>query len=257
MDFINNFILEARNITKYYGGVCALNDVTLELIKGEILGIVGDNGAGKSTLVKIISGAIAKDSGEIIFEGKRVDIKNPLDAKNLGVETIYQDLALVNMLDIPINIFLGREIRYQNIFGKFLGFLNFKKMDKESSILIEKLGIDIGNLHKQLMYYSGGQRQAVALSKAIYWGKKVAILDEPTAALGVQESKRALELIKRLKENGLSIIIISHNLEHIFNIVDRILILRRGEKVGVCNIKEVSSSEIVSMITGAHQVRNG
>jgi len=243
-------ILFAKGISKYFGGVCALNNVDLELKKGEILGLVGDNGAGKSTLIKIISGVLSKDSGEIYFANRRVEINNPKDAKQLGIETVYQDLALVNYLDIPANIFLGREIKYNNLFGKIFRFINKKLMLKESQILIEKLGINLENLRKEIMYYSGGQRQSVALGKIFYWGRKVAILDEPTAALGVKESKVALELIKNLKKHGLSIIIISHNLQHIFSLVDRIMVLRRGEKVGVVNVHDINADDIVGMITG-------
>jgi fructose transport system ATP-binding protein len=246
-----NYILEVKKITKHFGGVCALDNVDLELVKGEILGLVGDNGAGKSTLVKIITGAYEKDSGEIYFEGKKVEINNPTDAKNLGIETIYQDLALLDHLDVPVNIFLGREYKQNNIFGRLFGFMNFKKMNLETINLMKKLDIDLIDIHKQLRFYSGGQRQAVAFSKIVYWGKKLAILDEPTAALGVRESKKALALIKSLKDHGLSVIIISHNLQHIFSIVDRIMVLRRGKRVGIRVAKEVTTNEIVSMITGA------
>jgi fructose transport system ATP-binding protein len=250
MEKVNNIIIQAEGITKHFGGICALDHVDLELINGEILGLVGDNGAGKSTLIKIISGVLPKDSGEIYFEGKEVDIKSPKDAKNLGIETVYQDLALVNTLNVPANIFLSREVIYDNILGKVFRFMNHKKMYKESEQLIKKLGIDIGDLARPMIEYSGGQRQAVAISKIVYWGKKVAILDEPTAALGVREARIALDLIKMLKEHGLSVLIISHNLQHIFSIVDRIMVLRRGMRVGVKNAREVDPDEIVSMITG-------
>ena len=247
----NDILLQARGITKHFGGICALDQVDLELMSGEILGLVGNNGAGKSTLVKIISGVLAKDSGEIFFEGRKVDIKSAKDAKNLGIETVYQDLALVNTLNVPANIFLSRELTIDNIFGKIFRFLHHKKMYNESEELIKKLGIDISELKKPMVDYSGGQRQAVALSKIVYWGKKVAILDEPTAALGVKESKIALELIRSLKEHGLSVLIISHNLQDIFSIVDRIMVIRRGKRVGVRNTHEVAADDIVSMITGA------
>lgn len=245
----DTLILEARGIKKHFGGVYALDNVDLELIKGEALGLVGDNGAGKTTLIKIISGILNKDAGEIFFEGKKVEINNALDAKKLGIETVYQDLALVDTLNIPDNIFLGREVEYNNIIGKL--FLNYRKMFRESEFLIKRLGLDLRDLQKPMMYYSGGQRQGVALSRIVYWGSKVAILDEPTAALGVQESKKALELIKVLQKQGLSIIIISHNLQHVFSIVDRIMVLRRGKRVGVVNVRDVNADDIVSMITGS------
>jgi len=254
MKIREDIILEAHSITKHYGGICALDNVDLELRNGEILGLVGDNGAGKSTLIKIISGVVKEDNGEIFIEGRRAEINNPLDAKKLGIETVYQDLALVEKLDVLDNIFMGNEIRYSNIFGKFFRILNYRKMYEESEALMKKLGIDLGNLHKPVMNYSGGQQQSIALSKIVYWGRKIAILDEPTAALGVKEAKRALELIKILKDNRLSIIIISHNLQHIFSIVDRIMVLRRGKRVGIRNAHEVSADDIVSMITGAEVV---
>jgi fructose transport system ATP-binding protein len=241
---MNDFILETKNITKYYGGIRALDKVDLELKNNEILGLVGDNGAGKSTLVKIISGVVKKDYGDIYLKGEKVNIENPIDAKNLGIETVYQDLALVNLLNVPQNIFLGREL------GVF-GLLNKKKMLKESKKLLNKLGIDLKNLNNPMVYYSGGQRQSVALSKIVYWGTNIAILDEPTAALGVRESKRALDLIEKLKDHGLSVIIISHNLQHIFRIVDRIMVLRRGERVDIKDVHEVSAGDIVKLMTGA------
>lgn len=242
-----NFILEVKNITKYYSGICALDRVEFGLKKNEILGLVGDNGAGKSTLVKIISGVLQKDEGDIYFEGRKVKIENPIDAKKLGIETVYQNLALVELLTVPENIFLGRELQV-------FGILKKKNMLKESKRLLKKLGIDFENFSNPIMYYSGGQRQSVALSKIVYWGKRVAILDEPTAALGVQESNRALKLIKSLKEHGLSVIIISHNLQHIFSIVDRIMILRRGKRVDIVNAHEVTADDIVKKITGSELV---
>jgi len=245
------YILEAKDITKYYGGICALNKVNLELAEGEVLGLVGDNGAGKSTLIKIISGIVQKDDGEIFFEGKKAIINNPIDAKHLGIETVYQDLSLVDTLSIPPNIFLNRELVYTFPLIRFLNVLNKRKMHKESQTLLKKLGINIDNLNKAVMYYSGGQRQSVALGKIVYWGKKVAILDEPTAALGVRESNIAIELIRNLsKEHGLSVIIISHNLQHVFKIVDRIMVLRRGERVGMVNVHEVTADDVVKLITG-------
>ena len=245
------YILETKNICKNFGGVRAVDNVNLKVKKGEVLGIVGDNGAGKSTLIKIISGVIQKDSGNIFFENKKVEINNPVDAKRLGIETVYQDLALIDIFDIPLNIFLGRECIYDNIYGKATKTVNFKKMYDETINLFNKYDINIHNISKPLFNYSGGQRQAVALSKAVYWGNKIIILDEPTAALGVKESKNALELIKNLNKHGLTIIVISHNLQHIFEIVDRIFIIRHGEEVGLKNIHETNFDEIVSLITGS------
>ncbi|MHB8278963.1 MAG: ATP-binding cassette domain-containing protein [Candidatus Humimicrobiaceae bacterium] len=247
-------ILEGKNIKKHFGGVQALCGIDFELYEGEILGIVGDNGAGKSTLIKIISGVYKKDEGEIYYYGEKVEINSPIDAKELGIETVYQDLALVDELDVPSNIFLGREITRLGKFGKILGFMNYKKMYDQSSDLISKLKANVPSLFSRIRYLSGGQRQAIALSKAVFWGRKIIILDEPTAALGVKESRNAMDLIKTLKEHNMSIIIISHNLQHVFNLVDRIFVLRMGERVGVVNAHETSADEIVSMITGAKVV---
>ena len=253
-DINKNPILEVKNITKHFGGISALKGVDFELYEGEVLGVVGDNGAGKSTLIKIISGVHKKDSGEIYYNGKKVEINNPMDAKRLDIETVYQDLALVDELDVPANIFLGREETYLGKFGKVIGLLNYKKMYIDSYNLLIKLKVDIQNLYNRVKYLSGGQRQVVALSKSVFWGKKIIILDEPTAALGVKEARNILDVIKLLREHNISVIIISHNLQHIFNIVDRIMVLRNGEKVGIRNAHETNADEIVSMITGAKVV---
>jgi len=239
---------------KHFGGVAALDNIDLHLKHNEILGIVGDNGAGKSTLIKIISGVLKKDDGDIYFEGKKVDINNPVDASKLGIETVYQDLSLVDLQNVPFNIFLGREKTYGGLL-KFIGLLNDRMMLKESIKLLDRLNIDLGDLKKPTRDYSGGQRQAVAISKAIYWGTKVAILDEPTAALGVNESRKALELIKMLKEKSkISIIIISHNMQHVFSVVDRIMVLRRGKLITVQDAHKVTATDIVKYITGAESV---
>ena len=244
-------ILEVKNINKNFDSIAALQDVSFELKNNEILAIVGDNGAGKSTLIKIISGVHKKDSGEIYYNNELVEINNPMDAKKIGIETVYQDLALANELDITANIFIGRELTLWGKFGKFLGIMDFKKMFKKAEELLEKLKTNIPNIHRSVRHLSGGQRQAVALGKVVFWGKKIVILDEPTAALGVNESENALKLIKSLKEDhGLSVIIISHNLQHVFTIVDRIMVLRRGKKVGVVDAHATNQDEVVSMITG-------
>jgi len=247
-------ILEGKNIKKHFGGVQALCGIDFDLYEGEILGIVGDNGAGKSTLIKILSGVYKKDDGEVYYYGDKVEINNPMDAKELGIETVYQDLALVDELDVPSNIFLGREATRLGKFGKAIGFMNYRKMYKQSEELISKLKANIPSLYSRVRYLSGGQRQAIALSKAVFWGKKIIILDEPTAALGVKESRNVMDLIKTLKEHNMSIIIISHNLQHVFNLVDRIMILRMGERVATVNAHETTADEVVSMITGAKVV---
>ena len=248
---VDKTVLEVRNIQKHFGGVAALRGVSFKLYEGEILGIVGDNGAGKSTLIKIISGVYEKYEGDIYLYGEKVNIRKPSDAKRMGIETVYQDLALVDDLDIPANIFLSREETYFGKLGKTIGLLNCKKMAKDSSKLLYELNIDIPKLFKKVRYLSGGQRQVVALSKVVFWGKRIVILDEPTAALGVKEAGNVLDLIKRLKEKNISVIIISHNLQHVFGVVTKIMVLRRGERVGMENTHETSAHEIVSLITGA------
>lgn len=250
----NDYILEAIGISKHFGGVYALDNVDLKLRYNEILGLVGDNGAGKSTLIKIISGVLKQDAGDIYFEGNKVQIENPKDATDLGIETVYQDLNLVDLQNAPFNIFLGREVKYKGML-KIFGILNDRFMMKESQDLLNRLNVNLGTLKKPMHDYSGGQRQAVALCKAIYWGTKIAILDEPTAALGVRESAKVLEFIKMLKEKShLSIIIISHNMQHIFSVVDRIQVLRRGKSVTVQDAHEVTFDDIVKYITGAEKV---
>jgi fructose transport system ATP-binding protein len=250
----NEYILKAIGIKKHFSGVYALDNVDLQLRHNEILGIVGDNGAGKSTLIKIISGALKRDEGEIYFEGKKVKINRPKDAHDLGIETVYQNLGLVDLQSPPANVFLGREVRYGGIL-KYFYLLNNKAMLKETENLLDKLNVNLGDLRKPIKDYSGGQRQAVAISKAAYWGSRVVILDEPTAALGVNESRKALELIKLLKEkSGMSVIVISHNMQHVFSIVDRIMVLRRGKLITVQNVHDVTATDIIKYITGAERV---
>lgn len=250
----NEYVLEGIGLKKHYGGVYALDDVDFNLKRSEILGIVGDNGAGKSTLIKIIGGIIKKDGGEIYFEGKKVNIDSPKEANNVGIETVHQNLSLVDTLNAPVNIFLGRELTYSG-FLKYLGFLNKRIMLNESLKLMDRLQVNLGDLKKPMSDYSGGQRQSVAIVKAIYWGSKIIIFDEPTAALGVRESNKVLELIKWLKEqSGISIIIVSHNMQHVFSIVDRIMVLRRGKKITVQNVHDVTATDIVKYITGAETV---
>jgi ABC-type sugar transport system ATPase subunit len=243
--------LEVRNVKKHFGGVAALNGVSFSLAEGEVLGIVGDNGAGKSTLIKIISGVYTMDEGEILVRGERADIRHPNEAKRLGIETVYQDLALVDDLDIPGNIFLGREQTSAGVLGRLIGLRSDRGMAERAAGLLRELNVHIPGILRKVRNLSGGQRQVVALSKVVFWGRRIVILDEPTAALGVQESGTVLDLIRRLKEKGISIIIISHNLQHVFTVVNRVMVLRRGECVGIRKVHETSANEIVSLITGA------
>lgn len=250
----NNYLLRVEDISKSFGGVKALQDISMEVGYNEILAIVGDNGAGKSTLVKIISGAILPDKGRIFLDGKEVSIKNPRDAASLGIQMCYQDLALVDSLDVSTNIFLGREIC-----KKVLGFINvllLKRMQNESIKHLKTLGIELQNVKEKVHNLSGGQRQVIAISRAVYWGTKLVILDEPTAALGVREAQKVNELIKRLKQEGISVIVISHNLQHVFHVADRVVVLRHGKKVGERIIKDTNGDQIVKMITGAEFIGN-
>ena len=252
----DEYILEAIGIKKNFGGVYALDNVDLRLKNNEILGLVGDNGAGKSTLIKIISGSIKQDEWEIFVNSQKVNINNTRDASKLGIETVYQNLNLIDNQNIPFNIFLGREKTYGGLL-KYFELLNYKEMYKESLNLISKLDLELSDIDRPMEEYSGGQRQSVAISKLIYWGTKIAILDEPTAALGVKESRKALEIIKMLKEKSkLSIIIISHNLQQLFSIVDRIMVLRRGKLVAVRDTSQVTTDEVVKFITGSEEEHN-
>jgi ABC-type sugar transport system ATPase subunit len=233
-----------------YGGVEALNRVTFQLRRNEVVALLGDNGAGKSTLIKIFSGAITPSSGEIFIEGRKVELTSTRDAKNRGIETVYQSLALVNCLSIEKNIYLGKEIA-KRYFG--IEVLQNRAMKKGALDFLKGVGIRIEDPNRAVEELSGGQRQAVAISKGAYWTDKILILDEPTAALGVQETGRILTMIQQLKKKGLSIILITHNIEHAFLVADRFFILRVGEKVGERRKDETSPDEIVSMITGAVQ----
>ncbi|TCL10305.1 monosaccharide ABC transporter ATP-binding protein (CUT2 family) [Shimia isoporae] len=250
-----NTILKARGLSKRYGGVVALEDVDLELRQGEVLAVVGDNGAGKSTLIKTLTGAISKTAGTVEIDGKEVHIDSPSDAKAAGIETVYQDLALVNELSITKNMFLGREIIREDLFGRLFGALDFPKMDAEIRSLFQKLDIRIADIYREAEAFSGGQRQAVALAKTVMFGKRIAILDEPTAALGVRESKMAMDLVNSLKDHGLSVIMITHNMQHVMNYCDRVMVLRLGRLAAVKDVRDVDGDTLVGLITGAVEDR--
>jgi ABC-type sugar transport system ATPase subunit len=248
-----DIILEGRSLTKMYGGVAALNNVTFQLPRNEVVALLGDNGAGKSTLIKILSGAISASSGQVFLDGKLVELTNTKQAKELGIETVYQDLALVDCLSIEKNIYLGKEI-----VKKYLGLevLQNRAMKKGALKFLEEVGINIDDPDRIVEELSGGQRHAVAISKGAFWTNKILILDEPTAALGVKETGRILNMILELKKKGLSIIFITHNMEHAFLVADRFFVLRVGEKVGERRKGETNPEEIVKMITGAIFMEN-
>jgi ABC-type sugar transport system ATPase subunit len=249
-----DIILEGRDITKLYGGVEALNKVTFKLPRGEVVALLGDNGAGKSTLIKILSGAISPSSGQVLMDGKPVEMLSTKHAKEMGIETVYQDLALVDCLSIEKNIYLGKEI-----VKKYLGLevLQNRAMKTGALKFLREVGINIEDPNRIVEELSGGQRHAVAISKGAFWTNKILILDEPTAALGVYETSRILNMILELKKKGLSIIFITHNMEHAFLVADRFVVLRVGEKVGERLKGGTNPEEIVKMITGAIFMENG
>jgi len=242
-----DYVLEARDISKRFGRVQAITSITLQLERGEILALVGDNGAGKSTLIKVLAGALKKDSGEILLDGRKVEFENPMHAKNLGIEVVYQDLSLINYLNVYQNLFLGRELQ------KRLGFfriLDQRRMEQQAVEKLQTLGVKVKSCREWVSRLSGGQRQSVAVAKAASFGRKIVILDEPTAALGVEEAHHVLQIVRELKNKGASIIIITHNMEHAFSVADRFLVIRLGSVVGVRRKSETNIDEIVKMITG-------
>jgi fructose transport system ATP-binding protein len=245
-------ILQARGLVKRYGHVVALGGADFELYPGEILAVIGDNGAGKSTLIKCLSGATVPDEGEIQLDGKRVQMRNPLEARAMGIETVYQTLAVSPSLDIATNLFLGREPRAPGLTGKLFRRLDKRKMRDEARRHMSELGIlTIQNIGQQVESLSGGQRQGVAVARAAAFGSRLVIMDEPTAALGVKESGKVLELIARVRDSGLPVILISHNMPHVFEVADRIHIQRLGRRVAVVSPKTHTMNEAVAIMTGA------
>jgi fructose transport system ATP-binding protein len=247
-------ILQARGITKRYGTVVALNGADFDLYPDEILGVIGDNGAGKSSLIKALSGAVAPDHGEIKLEGQVVNFRSPQDGRDAGIETVYQNLALSPALSIADNMFLGREIRKPGPLGSIFRMMDRGAMQKFARDKLSELGLmTIQNINQAVETLSGGQRQGVAVARAAAFGSKVVIMDEPTAALGVKESRRVLELIRDVKKRGMPIILISHNMPHVFEVCDRIHIHRLGRRLCTINSKDFSMSDAVAMMTGAKE----
>ena len=245
-------ILMARGLTKRYGRVTALDQCDFDLYPGEILAVIGDNGAGKSTLIKALCGAVVPDEGEIRLDGKPVHFTNPMQARDAGIETVYQNLALSPALSIADNMFMGREIRKPGVLGSMFRMLDRKAMEKVARDKLSELGLmTIQNIGQAVETLSGGQRQGVAVARAAAFGSKVVIMDEPTAALGVKESRRVLELIQDVKKRGLPIILISHNMPHVFEVADRIHIHRLGKRLCVIDPKEYTMSDAVAFMTGA------
>lgn len=250
-DFNTGAVLSARNLTKRFGRVTALDHCDFDLMPGEVLGVIGDNGAGKSTLIKALSGALKPDSGEIYLDDTPVGFNSPQDARALGIETVYQNLALSPALSISDNLFLGREIRKSGILGLFRK-LDHKTMEQQSRKMLSDLGLlTIQNIRQSVETLSGGQRQGVAVARAAAFGSRVIIMDEPTAALGVKESRKVLELIQDVKKRGMPIVLISHNMPHVFEVADRIHIHRLGKRLCVIDPQAYSMSDAVAFMTGA------
>ncbi|MDQ6435922.1 ATP-binding cassette domain-containing protein [Mesorhizobium sp. LHD-90] len=248
----SDIILQGRGLHKRYGRVVAINNADFDLRRNEILAVIGDNGAGKSTLIKAMSGAVVPDEGEILLDGKPVHFKSPMDARDAGIETVYQNLALSPALSIADNMFLGRELRKPGFRGRWFRMLDRKAMEKRARDKLSELGLmTIQNINQAVETLSGGQRQGVAVARAAAFGSKVVIMDEPTAALGVKESRRVLELILDVKRRGLPIVLISHNMPHVFEVADRIHIHRLGRRLCVVDPKVISMSDAVALMTGA------
>lgn len=243
--------LAAKGISKAFGHVQALRGVDIELLEGEILALVGDNGAGKSTLIKILSGTLQPDSGEIRIDGHPVNFHNPISAREHGIETVYQELAVVPILDVAENLFLGREIRFGGLLGRFLPIVDKRAMRRRAREDLRSLNINIPSVSQRVDALSGGQRQAVAVARAPAFGRRVVIMDEPTAALGVRETAAVMDVIRRINERGLAIILISHNLPQVLELSDRIMVLRAGRRVGCVRTAETDVEQVVRMITGA------
>jgi len=243
-------ILSIRNMTKRFGGLIAVNNVSWDIYPGEVVGLLGDNGAGKSTLIKCVSGVHQADGGEIYFLGRRSHFARPIDARREGIETIYQDLALANNLDVGANIFLGRE-KKKRYLGGLIHTLDERKMLQEAKTALDSLEIHFPHLTQPIESLSGGQRQAVAIARAVYWDARLMIMDEPTNNLGVPEQHKVLELIRRLRDQGVPVILITHTLSDVFAVSDRLMVMHRGRKVTEKKTSETDTHELVQYMVGA------
>jgi simple sugar transport system ATP-binding protein len=243
-------ILEAKNLVKTYGHVQALRAASFTAYPGEVVALVGDNGAGKSTLVKCLSGAATPDSGEILFEGEPIGLSSPQDSQRLGIETVYQDLALAPDLDGAGNVFLGRELLRPGVFGRF-GVLDKREMRDRARTAFAELGVDLQDAGVSVASLSGGQRQSVAVARAVAWANRVIFMDEPTAALGVVQSGKVLEVIRRVRDRGITVILISHNMPEVLEVADRIEVLRLGRRVARFRAADTNLQELVAAMTGA------
>ena len=247
-------VLQARGLVKRYGNVTALDGADFELLSGEVLAVIGDNGAGKSTLIKALSGALVPDEGEILLDGERARFHSPLDARRQGIETVYQDLAVAPAMTIADNLFLGRELRRPGILGSVFRMLDKKRMASEANSHMSDLKIGIRSMRQPVETLSGGQRQGVAVARSAAFARHVVIMDEPTAALGVKESGMVLDLIRQVRDRGLPVILISHNMPHVFDVADRVHIQRLGRRVAVVRTQDFSMSDAVAIMIGAMTV---
>jgi fructose transport system ATP-binding protein len=244
-------VLQARGLVKRYGHVTALDGTDFDLRAGEILAVIGDNGAGKSSLIKALSGALVPDAGEIRLDGRAVHFRSPMDARRAGIETVYQELAVAPEMTIAENLFLGRELRRAGVLGSVLRMLDHQRMRAEAAEHLRDLQIGIRSMSQAVQTLSGGQRQGVAVARSAAFARHVVIMDEPTAALGVKEGTMVLSLIRRVRERGLPVVLISHNMPHVFEVADRIHVARLGKRAAVLNPRTVSMSDAVAVMTGA------
>ncbi|MGI8826753.1 MAG: ATP-binding cassette domain-containing protein [Chloroflexota bacterium] len=248
-------VLEARGISKGFGSVTALENVDFEAYPREIVALLGDNGAGKSTLIKILSGALRPDTGTIKLHGREVEFHGPRDARSNGIETVYQDLALAPDLDVASNLFLGRELLLPGVLGR-LGFVNQRAMRQQAQEHLLGLSVKLSSARQTVDTLSGGQRQSVAVARTVLWGKDIVILDEPTAALGVAQAAMVLQLMQRVRDRGATVIFISHNMPHVFEVADRMIVLRTGRRVGTL-LPAANMDQAVSLMTGAVSAHSG
>lgn len=250
-------VLELRGLSKSFGPVQALHQVSLSLHRGEVLGLLGDNGAGKSTLVKCVSGLLKPDSGSILIDGEEAPIDTPQKARAHGIETVYQELALVDTLDVAANLFLNREIVVRPVPFRWFRWLSRRRMYRDAEAILDRLQIRVPSVRQPIERLSGGQRQAVAVGRAVGWGRHIVLMDEPAAALGVQQAQHVLELVGTLRAQGVAVLFISHNMQQVVDICDRAVVLRHGRKVGDVSISEVSPRDLVDLITGATETSGG
>ncbi|MGO1538425.1 MAG: ATP-binding cassette domain-containing protein [Leucobacter sp.] len=248
--------LEARGLSRQFGNVKALDNADFEVYPGEVVALIGDNGAGKSTLVKALSGNLAVDSGAVKFDGKPVELTQPSQASELGIETVYQDLALAPHLNPVQNMYLGRELSAGGL-GRLFGFMKTKEMRERSRDAFNDLGATVRSLTAPVGEMSGGQRQAIAIARAVHWASRVVFLDEPTAALGVRQTKNVLETIRKVRDQGMAVVFISHSMPHVMEVADRIQVIRLGTRVATLDAKDTSMEELVGYMTGAVSANGG